>query len=64
MDERIEQIRKLATELKKLSHGAGGQSIPHQQRNVLKSNLGIRCLKAIKEYEEEYNKIFGDVKNQ
>ena len=64
MDERIEQIRKLASELRKLAYGAGGQSIPHQQRNVLKSNLGIRCLKAIKEYEEEYNKIFGDVNNQ
>jgi len=61
MDERIEQLEKLANELKKLSHGAGGQSITHQQRNVLKSNLGIRCLKAIKEYKEEYSKIFGDL---
>ena len=64
MDERIEQIRKLASELRKLAYGAGGQSIPLQQRNTLKTNLGIKILKAIKEYEEEYNKIFGDVNNQ
>ena len=61
MDERIEQIRKLASELRKLAYGAGGQDIVIQQRNTLKSNLGKKCLNAIKEYEQEVEKIFGDL---
>lgn len=61
MDERIEQLEKLANELRKLAYGAGGQSILIQQVNNMKSDLGKKCLKAIKEYKEEYSKIFGDL---
>lgn len=61
MDERIQEIEKLANELRKLAYGAGGQSIPIQQRNTLKSNLGKKCLDAIKEYKQEVEEIFGEL---
>lgn len=58
-DERISQIEKLASELRKCAYGAGGQCVGCQHRNVLKSNLGLKCLKAIKEYKDEIEKFFG-----
>ena len=61
MDERIQEIEKLANELRKLAYGAGGQSIPIQQRNTLKSNLGKKCLDSIREYKQEVEKIFGEL---
>lgn len=59
VDERISQIEKLANELKKCTYGVGGQSVGVQHRNVLKSNLGLKCLKAIKEYKDEIEEFFG-----
>ena len=60
-DERIEEIKVLANELRKLAYRAGGQCIVTQQVKTLKSNLGKKCLDAIKEYEKEIKEIFGDL---
>ena len=59
VDERISQIEKLANELRKCAYGVGGQCVGVQHRNVLKSNLGLKCLKAIKEYKDEIEEFFG-----
>lgn len=60
IDERISQIEKLASELRKCAYGAGGQDIRIQHINVLKSNLGLKCLKAIKEYKDEIGEFYGE----
>ena len=58
MDERIIQIKNLAMELFKVGHGAGGQSVDIQVKNRLKSELGKTILKAINQYEKEYNEMY------
>ena len=52
MDERIEQIEKLANELRKLAYGAGGQCVEIMENNQRKHELGKKCLEAVKEYKK------------
>ena len=61
MDNRVTEIKQLASELRKLKYGAGGQSVPLQQNQHALSELGVKVLRAIKEYEDWYKETFGNL---
>ena len=61
MDERIIQIEKIAKELFRCFGGVGGQSIPLQEHNRIKTELGKNILKLIKDYKTWYDEAYGDL---